>query len=245
MLGQYCVSAACNVPQRLKPEGLISFTAGLKTCSTPPVEAAAFKKNKNLKTTEPTAEGAYHPGCATQAWSPLKQSVDLLIRHCAFSQRVKCSCGSGFLGDAAEQAHGCPVRAGAIAHAFDAEFGEFGNRRDTGAGENIHRGLLMHGTQMVDDGLDMVRVAEARNKDAVGTGLKISLGTLQGITHGFSGFDSGLPVSVRAGVDDEMNSCGLGSASGGLDTRDLLPQLKQRIAVADGIGSRAGILVGR
>ena len=34
------------------------------------------------------------------------------------------------------------MRAGAVAHALDAELGEFGNRRDTGASQNIDRGLL-------------------------------------------------------------------------------------------------------
>ena len=93
------------------------------------------------------------------------------------------------------------------------------------------------GAQMVDDGLDVVRVAQAGNKDAVGAGLEISFAALQGIAHGFSGLDAGLPVSVSAGVDDEMNSRGVGGASGGLDARDLLRQRKQRVAVADGIGS--------
>jgi hypothetical protein len=44
----YSVSA-CNVPQRLKPEGLISFTAGLKTCSTLPWDTVKFKRYKNEK----------------------------------------------------------------------------------------------------------------------------------------------------------------------------------------------------
>src|SRR5438270_9475472 len=99
---------------------------------------------------------------------------------------------------------------------------------------------------MVDDGLDVVRVAQAGNKDAVGTGLEISLAALKGAAHGFSGFDAGLPISVRAGVDDEMNSSGVTGASGGLDARDLLWHGKQRAAVAyrDGIFSGRSFIIG-
>ena len=98
------------------------------------------------------------------------------------------------------------------------------------------------GAQIIDDGLDVVRVAQAGNKDAVCAGLEISLAALKGIAHGFSGLDAGLPISVSPGVDDEMNSRGVGGASGGLDARDLLRQRKQRAAVADGVGIfRAGI----
>ena len=79
----------------------------------------------------------------------------------------------------------------------------------------------------------MVRVAQARNKDAVCAGLEIGLAALKGVAHGFRGLDAGLPVSVSPGVDDEMNSRGLGGASSGLDARDLLRQGKQRAAVAD------------
>ena len=56
---------------------------------------------------------------------------------------LKCAGGAGFRGDAAEQAHGCAVRAGAVAHALDSELGEFGDRRDTRASQNIYRGLPM------------------------------------------------------------------------------------------------------
>ena len=94
----------------------------------------------------------------------------------------------------------------------------------------------MNGAQMVDDGLDVVRVAQAGNKDAVCAGLEIGFAALKGIAHGFRGLDAGLPVGVRPGVDDEMNSRGVGGASGGLDARDLLRQGKQRAAVADRIG---------
>ena len=87
---------------------------------------------------------------------------------------------------------------------------------------------------MVDDGLDVLRVAQAGNKDAVCAGLEISFAALKGTAHGFSGVDAGLPISVSTGIDDEMNSRGLGGASCGLDARDLLRQRKERIAVADG-----------
>ncbi len=140
------------------------------------------------------------------------------------------------------------MRAGAVAHALDSQFGEFRYRRDTWAGENIHGGHPMNiaevvflqigggqiiGAQVVDDSLDVIGVAQARNKDAVGTGLEISLAALKGAAHGFRGLDAGLPISVRAGIDDEMNSRGLGGASCGLDARDLLRQRKERAAVAD------------
>ena len=87
---------------------------------------------------------------------------------------------------------------------------------------------------MVDHGLDVLGVAQAGNEDAIGAGLKIGFAALKGAAHGFRGIDAGLPVSVRAGVDDQMNSLGLGGASGGLDARDLLRQRKERAAVADG-----------
>src|SRR5689334_11780036 len=89
---------------------------------------------------------------------------------------------------------------------------------------------------MVDDGLDVLGVAEPGNKDAVGAGLEIGLAAFKGGTHGFSGRDAGLPIGVSTGVDDEMNSGGMGGASGGLDARDLLRQRKQRTAVANGFG---------
>src|SRR5579864_3511910 len=96
--------------------------------------------------------------------------------------------------------------AGAVAHALDTEFGEFGNRWHTGPGQNIYRGLPVIGwqridrrrigAQIIDDGLDVVRVAQAGNKDAVRAGLEIGLTALKGIAHGFRGVDAGLPVSV-------------------------------------------------
>ena len=59
----------------------------------------------------------------------------------------------------------------AIAHALDAEFGEFGDRRHTRSGQNIHGGhpmnvvlkivVLKIGAQMVDHGLDVLGVAQA------------------------------------------------------------------------------------
>src|SRR4051812_8794975 len=112
------------------------------------------------------------------------------------------------------------MRAGAVAHALDAELGEFGNRRDAGASQDINRGLamigfptngilmiriLINGAQMVDDGLDVVRVAQAGDKDAVGSGLEIGFATLKSVAHGLGGRDAGLPISVSTGVDDEMD----------------------------------------
>ena len=130
------------------------------------------------------------------------------------------------------------MRAGAVAHALDPEFGKFGNRRHTGAGQNIHGGqpinrVLKIGAQVVDDNLDVLRVAQAGNKDAVGAGLEIGLAAFKSTAHSFFGLSTGLPVSVRPGVDDEMNSRRLGGAACGLDARNLLRQRKQRAAVAD------------
>jgi hypothetical protein len=48
------------------------------------------------------------------------QPIDLLTRNCGFCKRRVCAGGAGFRGDAAEQAHGCAVWAGAVAHALDA-----------------------------------------------------------------------------------------------------------------------------
>ena len=83
----------------------------------------------------------------------------------------------------------------------------------------------------------MLRAAEAGNEDAVCAGLKIGFPALQGVAQSFFRWDAGLPVGVRAGVDHQMNARGVGSSARGLDPRNLLPQWKQRAAVAD----RAGI----
>jgi hypothetical protein len=54
----YGVSAR-DVPQRLKPGGFISLTAGLKTCSTPPWNTVKYKKGikpQSIKCLYGTAE---------------------------------------------------------------------------------------------------------------------------------------------------------------------------------------------
>ncbi len=70
------------------------------------------------------------------------------------------------------------MRAGAIAHALDAQLCQFGNRRHTRSGQNIHGGHPMNGAQVVDHGLDVLGLAQARNKDAVCAVLKIGLAAL-------------------------------------------------------------------
>ena len=94
-----------------------------------------------IEKNQDTAEGAYHPKQAKTGLvgdpglchmsfvtfettpSLMEQAIDLLIRHRAFCQRSKRSGGSGFFGDAAQQAHGCAMRTGAVAHALDSELG--------------------------------------------------------------------------------------------------------------------------
>ena len=68
------------------------------------------------------------------------QPIHLLIRHRAFRESRVRSRGFGFVGHAAQQAHGCAMGAGAVAHALDAQLGEFGYLWDAGTGQNIHGG---------------------------------------------------------------------------------------------------------
>ena len=54
------------------------------------------------------------------------------VRHRAFGQGGVCPGGSGFIGHAAQQAHGGAMRAGAVAHALYIRLSQFANRRAPG-----------------------------------------------------------------------------------------------------------------
>ena len=81
---------------------------------------------------------------------------------------------------------------------------------------------------MVDHLTNMVRVAEAGNKDAIGAGGHIGLAAFERIAQSFCGRDAGLPISVRTGVDDQMDFQGVGGAARGLYAGDLLGERKER-----------------
>lgn len=156
-----------------------------------------------------------------------KQSIHLRIRNGAFGEGRVGACCAGFVGDAAEQPHGGAVRTGAIAHALDAQLCQFRKRRHAGAGENVDRSAM----EVVDELADVVRVAQAGDKDAVATGFEIDSSAFQGVAQSFFGSYAGLPIGVNAGVDDEVYLELAGGAARGLNALDLLRQRKERTAV--------------
>src|SRR5689334_18076081 len=74
----------CNIPQRLKPESLINFAAGLKTCPTLPWDT--IKHNQRYKTgstEQRSAVAIVYPALRRVHHDPLER----LARYSAVSER--------------------------------------------------------------------------------------------------------------------------------------------------------------